>query len=294
MNDLLAVGGGTVAVQTYAPGSGNDFLYGLVLVDATTGAASEAMPLGNAGLHTADYHLGELALAGYAAPRANAQRVYLMRPPAAPVELATLQGMNHVRVRLTDHAVLALGGGSLYRIPRTPGVPFRALGEAEHFTWNPADAETGVYWSKGNRIYRSGSTAPLLELADAKTILALGFDAVQQKLYFATDVGLSRTAADGSGREDILHAVTKSAPGPIANDQWLFPTGKGDIYASNGRVRAPVNCYDSADLSHVLPYEIDTNTRSGRWMTDDPAYPFVEGTSFAHFDADIGAHYERY
>jgi len=293
MNELLAVGGGKVAVQTYASTAGADFLFGLVLVDVATGQASEAMPLASGGIRTADTRLGEFALAGYASGRSSAQKVYLHRPPAAPEELAIIQGVDYLRVRLTAHDVLALGGGAIYRVPRAPGIPFRRLGEAEHFTFNDADATAGVYWSKGNAIYRLGSTTPILVLTEATGVLALGFDSVQQKLYVATELGLSRTSADGTAREDILHAVKNTAPGPVANDQWLFPTGKGDIYAHNGRVRAPVNCYDNADLSNVLPYEIDTNTGLGRWMSEDPAYPFVEGTEWAHFDPDTNALYTR-
>jgi hypothetical protein len=293
LNDLLAAGSGILAVQTYTS-QGADFLHGLVMIDVTTGQVTEAMPLGPSSLRTADHRLGEFALAGYATPRRPNQRILLARPPAAPVELAVIPGVDYVRVRLTPRAVLALGGGKLYRVERTPGQPVQTLGAAEHFTWNDADEVTGTYWSEGNRIYRSGSATPLLVLSEAKRVLALGFDPLQQKLYFATEIGLSRVAVDGTDREDILKSVKNTAPGPVANDEWLFPTGRGDIYAYNGRVRAPVNCYDNADFSHSLPYEVDTNTGRGRWLSDDPAYPFVEGTASSHFDTSRRAHYMRY
>jgi hypothetical protein len=105
MNELLAVGGGKVAIQTYASTAGADFLSGVVLVDVATGQASEAMPLANGAIRTADIRLGEIALAGYASGRSSAQKVYLHRPPAAPEELAIIPGVDYLHVRLTAHDV---------------------------------------------------------------------------------------------------------------------------------------------------------------------------------------------
>jgi hypothetical protein len=113
---------------------------------------------------------------------------------------------------------------------------------------------------------------------------------------------LGTTACFGAMDDQGSSAPSASIPSPTSTptpnvDDPAKPKptdpGKGDIYAHNGRVRAPVNCRDRAELSKNLPYEIDTNTGLGRWMSEDPAYPFVEGTEWGHFDPDTNALYTR-
>lgn len=288
MNELITVGDGYLAVGTWS--GGNSGLQGLAIVNEGTGVAHEALPLGPSYVRTGSYHQGRFAFGGKRSPNDPGYTIWEQSPQTAGAltVLATLPNTDYAVLRVGQAYVYAKAfdnGGAVWRIGKNGSVePFAG---ATHFTWDDTKEADSLFWSVGAAIYRVGASAPIVTLNDQ--VMALGFDAKQKKLYATTKLGLSRFDADGSQREDLLRARTGSA----GNPDWMYPTGKDEIFADNGIVRFPVNCYNNADFSDVIPYELDTNRRAGRWLTTDANYPFFEGTDHPHFDAKDAAYYTR-
>lgn len=290
MNELVAVGGGYVAVATW--GGGTQAQSGLVVFGEASRQGHEALPLGSGYVRTGDFAHGRFAFGGKAKKGDSAYTIWEQRPDLASglTVIATLPKTDFATIRVGLNYVYAKGTSTLWRIGKGGDAPLDTFAGATHFTWDDSSEANGLFWSTGASIRRVGVDAPIVTLSE--DVMALGFDAKQKKLYATTSAGLVRFNADGSEREELLRAKANNAPGPVANDAWMYPTGKHEIFANNGIVRFPVNCYNNADLSDVVPYEVDTNKQTGRWLSSDPAYLFIAGIH-EHYDAVDAALYRR-